>query len=158
GRDGQAPRHQPHDALASAQGVRAPPGRAEPVAFGGVVFALLALQGGGDTLSFANPATRALVERAAERHRARESEVTDYRARLRFRTSFSLGRRAWARLPVASAEELDATVHWSAPNDLRVDMQGRRAKSRIQDADIRTVFSRPWFFPRGVGDSIRLFG
>lgn len=128
------------------------------MAFGGVVLALLALQGGGDTLSYANPATRALVERAAERHRVQESEVSDYRARLRFRTSFSLGRRAWARLPVASVEELDATVHWSAPNDLRVDMHGRRGKSRIQDADIRTVFSRPWFFPRGVGDSVRLFG
>lgn len=128
------------------------------MAVGGVVLALLALQGGGDTLSYANPATRALIERAAERHRVQESEVSDYRARLRFRTSFSLGRRAWARLPVASAEELDATVHWSAPNDLRVDMHGRRGKSRLQDADIRTVFSRPWFFPRGVGDSVRLFG
>jgi hypothetical protein len=128
------------------------------VAIGGVVLALLALQGGSDTLTFATPATRALVERAAARHRVQESEVTDYRARLRFRTSFSLGRRLWARLPVAAAEELDATVHWGAPNDLRVDMHGRRGATRIQDADIRTVFSRPWFFPRGVGDSVRLFG
>ena len=128
------------------------------MAVGGLVLALLALQGGGDTLAFADPATRALVERAAERHRAQSSEISDYRARLRFRTSFSLGRRKWARLPVASVEELDATVHWSAPNDLRVDLHGRRAATRIPDAEMRTLFSRPWFFPRGVGDSIRLFG
>ncbi|MGH7585894.1 MAG: hypothetical protein ACREMH_06585 [Gemmatimonadales bacterium] len=128
------------------------------MAVAGLAAALLVLQGATDTTSYANPATRVLVERAAARHRARESDVTDYQARLHFRTSFSFGRRAWARIPVAAAEELDAAVHWQAPNDLRVDVRGRRAAARAEELDFRTFFTRPWFFPRGVGDSVQLFG
>ena len=48
--------------------------------------------------SFADAATRDLIRRAAERHRAQDSAVTDYRALLRYRLSFSLGRRRWARI------------------------------------------------------------
>ena len=128
------------------------------MAVAGIAAALLALQGTGDTTIYATPATRVLVERAASRHRARESDVTDYQARLHFRTSFSLGRRAWARIPVTAAEELDATLHWHEPNDLRVDVRGRRAAARAEELDFRTFFTRPWFFPRGVGDSVQLFG
>ena len=125
----------------------------------GVALLLLALGAGpADTLSFATPATRALMERAMARHRAQESAVTDYRAQARFRVSFALGRRAWSRPPTMAVEEIDATVHWQAPNDMRVDLLGRRARARHDDMDLRTFFDRPWFFPRQVGDSVRLFG
>ena len=128
------------------------------MAVAGLAAALLVLQRATDTTIYATPAARVLVERAASRHRARESDVTDYQARLHFRTSFSFGRRAWARIPVAAAEELDAALHWQAPNDLRVDVRGRRGAARDEELDFRTFFTRPWFFPRGVGDSVQLFG
>ena len=107
----------------------------------GVALLLLALGAGpADTLSFATPATRALMERAMARHRAQESAVTDYRAQARFRVSFALGRRAWSRPPTMAVEEIDATVHWQAPNDMRVDLLGRRARARHDDMDLRTFF------------------
>jgi hypothetical protein len=108
--------------------------------------------------SFADAATRDLILRAAERHRAQDSAVTDYRALLRYRLSFSLGRRRWARVPIAAVEEQEAVVHWQLPNDVRVDILGKRSKARKEDWDINAVMDAPWFFPRGVGDSVSFFG
>jgi hypothetical protein len=92
------------------------------------------------------------------RHRAQDTLVHDYQSRLRFRVSFSFGRRRWARIPAATVEEQEALVQWRRPNDLRVDIVGRRARSRSADLAINSVFDRPWFVARGLGDSVRIFG
>jgi hypothetical protein len=111
-----------------------------------------------DTTSpFATPLTRLIVERAMARHRAQDSAVTDYRARIRYRLSASIGRRRWAQIPVTAVEEQEALVEWQRPNDLRVDVIGRRFRTRDPEWDFSSVFYRPWFVPRGVGDSVRLF-
>ena len=108
-------------------------------------------------LTYASPATRELVTRAAARHAAQDSAVSDYRARIRYRLSISLGRRRWARAPVAAVEEQEALVAWQLPNDLRVDVVGRRYRSRNPELTASSVFDRPWFVPRSVGDSVRIF-
>jgi len=108
--------------------------------------------------AFANEATRHLVVRAQARHAEDDTTVSDYTARLRYRVSFSLGRRKWARVPTYAVEEQEGTVHWQAPNDLRLDILGRRNASRSKDITLSSDFSRPWFVPRGLGDSVRIFG
>ncbi len=116
-------------------------------------------QASPDTIrtTYANPATRALVVRAAERHRAQDTLVSDYRARIRYRLTVSLGRRRWGGATTAAVEEQDATVAWQRPNDLRVDVLGRRYRSRSEELRLSSVFDRPWFVPRGLGDSVRIF-
>ncbi|HQR18048.1 MAG TPA: hypothetical protein PK948_06740 [Gemmatimonadales bacterium] len=112
-----------------------------------------------DTLpTYSSEATRALVARAQLRHAADDTTVTDYTARLRYRVSFALGRRKWARVPTYAVEEQEGTVHWQAPNDIRLDILGRRNASRSKDITLSSDFSRPWFVPRGLGDSVRIFG
>lgn len=108
--------------------------------------------------TYASDATRSLILRAQTRHRAQDSVVTDYRAKLRYRISFSLGRRRWARVPVAAVEEKEAIVQWQLPNDVRVDVIGQRSKARKEDWQINSVMDHPWFFPRNVGDSVSFFG
>jgi len=125
----------------------------------GIVLLLGVATPPADTLeTYRNPQTRALVERAMARHQAQDTLVRDYRSKLRFRLSLSFGRRAWARIPNVSVEEQEGMVEWQRPNDLRVDIHGRRSKSRSTDLDINSVFDRPWFVPRGLGDSVRIFG
>lgn len=108
------------------------------------------------TPPFADAATRALVERAMARFREQDTLVSDYIARIRYRLSASLGRRRWAQIPVRAVEELAATVQWRRPNDLRVEVIGRRFARRDPDWDFSSVFDHPWFVPRGVGDSVRI--
>lgn len=108
-------------------------------------------------LAFATPAVRALVLRGIARHRAQDSAVVDYQARLRYRLTASVGRRRWGRFPIGTVEEQDATVAWHLPNDLRVDVVGRRTKTRSGIPPLSSVFDRPWFVPRSVGDSVRIF-
>ncbi|MGH7632059.1 MAG: ShlB/FhaC/HecB family hemolysin secretion/activation protein [Gemmatimonadales bacterium] len=91
------------------------------------------------------------------RHESRDAAVTDYRARIRYRLSAALGRRRWARLPTTAVEEQEAMVAWSLPNDLRVDVVGRRFRTRDGVWDFSSVFDRPWFVPRDVDDSLRIF-
>ncbi len=91
------------------------------------------------------------------RHRTYDGEVADYRARIRYRLSAALGRRRWARLPTTAVEEQEAMVAWSQPNDLRVDVIGRRFRTRDSAWDFSSGFDRPWFVPRGVDDSVRVF-
>ncbi len=95
--------------------------------------------------------------RAMARHRAQISAVSDYRARIRYRLSATMGRRRWAQLPVTAVEEQEALVQWGLPNDLRIDVIGRRFRTRDPAWDLSSVFYRPWFVPRGVGDSVRIF-
>ena len=106
---------------------------------------------------FADAVTRDLIARAMARHVVQDSAVTDYRARIRYRLSATIGRRRWAQIPVTAVEEQEASVEWALPNDLRIDVIGRRFRTRDPEWDFSSVFYRPWFVPRGVGDSVRIF-
>ncbi len=111
-----------------------------------------------DTTSpYTSPAVQQLVERAMARRRAGDSLVTDYRARLRYRLTLGVGRRRWAEVPASAVEEQVAQVQWQEPNDLRVDMIGRRSRSRGSAFRLSSVWDRPWFVPREVDDSVRIF-
>ena len=92
------------------------------------------------------------------RHTDRDTTVRDYAAQIRYRLSFGFGKRRWADAPPVAAEEQIGRVTWQQPNDLRVDLQGRRSASRVEDVNLTSSFSRPWFVPRTLGDSIRVFG
>ncbi|MBA3344457.1 MAG: hypothetical protein H0T44_04010 [Gemmatimonadales bacterium] len=107
--------------------------------------------------AYANPATRHLVERAMARRQAGDSSVNDYRARLHYRLTVGVGRRRWARVPTSAVEEQVAEVQWRRPNDLRLDIVGRRSRSRSTAVRLSSVWDRPWFVPRGVDDSVRIF-
>jgi hypothetical protein len=91
------------------------------------------------------------------RRYAADSAVTDYRARIRYRLTLGVGRRRWARVPTSAAEEQIADVQWQRPNDLRVDIVGRRSRAVSNEVQLSSVWDRPWFVPRGVDDSVRIF-
>jgi hypothetical protein len=99
-----------------------------------------------------------VVQRAIVRHRAQDSLVQDYRATLRYRLTVAIGQRRWARIAPSAVEEQEATVRWQRPNDLRVDFLGRRSRTRSGDMNLNSTFSSPWFVPRSLGDSVRIFG
>jgi hypothetical protein len=119
---------------------------------------LLALIQAPDTAAFADSATRRIVVQAIARHGSDDQAVRDYAARFRYRLSFGLGRRRWAMVPNASVEEQEGRVQWALPNDLRVEIAGRRAAARAANLRISSSFDRPWFIPRSMADSIRVFG
>lgn len=106
---------------------------------------------------FASAATRALVERAMARQRVQDTAVTDYTASLRYRLTMSLGRRRWGRSGPSAVEEQEAQLTWAAPNNLVVNIVGRRAKSTNKEINLQSIWDRPWFVARGLTDSIRLF-
>ena len=106
---------------------------------------------------FASAATRALVERAMARQRVQDTAVTDYTASLRYRLTMSLGRRKWGRSGPSAVEEQEARLTWAAPNNLVVNIIGRRAKSTNTEINLQSIWDRPWFVARGLTDSIRLF-
>jgi hypothetical protein len=112
-----------------------------------------------DTLGpFADEGTRTLVEHAMARHRVQDSLGRDYTAKIRYRLSVSLGRRKWAQPPAAAVEEQEGTVAWEYPNNLRADITGSRFKARNPSWRMQSTFESPWFVPRGLGDSVRVFG
>jgi hypothetical protein len=119
---------------------------------------LLAITQAPDSTPFADAATRRVVEQAIARHGSDDQAVRDYAARFRYRLSFGVGRRRWAMVPNASVEEQEGRVQWAAPNDLRVEIAGRRAAARAGNLRISSSFDRPWFIPRTMADSIRVFG
>ncbi|HTG50682.1 MAG TPA: hypothetical protein VL915_09355 [Gemmatimonadales bacterium] len=91
------------------------------------------------------------------RRRVADSAVLDYRARIHYRLTFGVGRRRWARVPTSAVEEQVADIQWQRPNDLRLDVRGRRSRSRSEDVELSSVWDRPWFVPRSVDDSVRIF-
>jgi hypothetical protein len=91
------------------------------------------------------------------RRQAGDTLVSDYRARIHYRLTVGTGRRRWARVPVSAVEEQVADVQWQRPNDLRVGVVGRRFRSRSEALRLSSVWDRPWFVPRGVDDSVRIF-
>ena len=108
-------------------------------------------------VTYASPATRTVVVRAAARYQAQDTTVSSYTARIRYRLSVGLPGRRWAQPPTASVEEQVGHVAWQRPNDLTVVMQGRRHRSLAEGLDLSSSFDRPWFVPRGAGDSLRIF-
>ena len=106
---------------------------------------------------YSSPAVKHLVERAMARRRVADSAVLDYRARIHYRLTFGVGRRRWARVPTSAVEEQVADIQWQRPNDLRIDVRGRRSRSRSEDLELSSVWDRPWFVPRSVDDSVRIF-
>ena len=106
---------------------------------------------------YSSPAVKHLVERAMARRRVADSAVLDYRARIHYRLTFGVGRRRWARVPTSAVEEQVADIQWQRPNDLRIDVRGRRSRSRSEDVELSSVWDRPWFVPRSVDDSVRIF-
>ena len=107
--------------------------------------------------TYGTPSAREVVTRASARFQAQDTLVRDYRASIRYRLSAALGRGRWERVMPAAVEEQVGQVAWQRPNDLRVDITGRRALSREEGLELSSYFGRPWFVPRGVGDSVRLF-
>lgn len=97
------------------------------------------------------------MTRASERFHIQDTLVDDYTAALNYRLTVAQGNGRWQRALAGAVEEQQARVHWSRPNDLRVDVIGRRYQSRSPELELSSVFDRPWFVPRGVGDSVRLF-
>jgi len=110
-----------------------------------------------DTAPYSTPAVQHLVERAMARRRLSDSTVTDYQATIRYRLSVGFGHGRWSRIPASSVEEQVARVQWQQPNDLRVDVVGRRSRARDSRLELSSVWDRPWFVPRGVDDSVRIF-
>jgi hypothetical protein len=91
------------------------------------------------------------------RRRVGDSAISDYRVRINYRLTVGIGRRRWARVPVSAVEEQVADVQWQRPNDLRLDVVGRRSRSRSESLELSSVWDRPWFVPRSVDDSVRIF-
>ena len=91
------------------------------------------------------------------RRRQSDVAVVDYQARIRYRLSVGFGRRVWSKVAATAVEEQVARVQWQQPNDLRVDVFGRRFRSRSGSFELSSVWDRPWFVPRGVDDSVRIF-
>lgn len=109
-----------------------------------------------DTSTYADLATRQLVGAAQGRHAYTDSLIRDYAATVRTRIDAGFGRSRFARVPPILAHETAAEIHWSLPNNLKVDVQGVRGVSIFPDESIEAEFDRPWFIPRSLGDSIRM--
>lgn len=105
---------------------------------------------------YADSATAALIARARERHRQQDAAVHDYRATLRTRLDADLGRGGFARFVPIAVEEQESELSWQAPNDVKVVTVGRRFRTAFRNADVNSSWTRPWFVPRFLGDSIRL--
>ncbi|HTT67295.1 MAG TPA: hypothetical protein VMF70_04645 [Gemmatimonadales bacterium] len=105
---------------------------------------------------FADSATAALIARARLRHREQDSAVHDYSATLLTRLDASFGRGGFARLVPLAVQEQQAELHWQAPNDLRIVALGERSRTVFRNATMDAGWTRPWFVPRFLGDSIRL--
>jgi hypothetical protein len=119
-----------------------------------IVAVLFALQARASP--YVDSATASLIARARERHREQDAAVHDYRATLRTRLDADLGRGGFARFVPIAVEEQESQLAWQAPNDVKVVTVGRRFRTAFRNADINSSWTRPWFVPRFLGDSIRL--
>ncbi len=112
------------------------------------------LQGPGS--HYADSATAQLIARARERHIQQDAAVHDYQATLVTRLDASVGRGTFARLFPLLADEQTSQLTWQAPNDVKVVTLGRRYRTAYRSLDVGSSWTRPWFVPRFLGDSIRL--
>lgn len=104
----------------------------------------------------ADSATAALVARARERHRQLDAAVQGYEATIRTRVDGSLGRGRFAHLTPLVAIEQESELQWQAPNDVHVVTLGQRTATAFPNARVNARWTKPWFIPRFLGDSIRL--
>jgi hypothetical protein len=116
------------------------------------------VQGADSQAAFASARTEAIVRLAQARHAAADTSVRDYQSSFRTRMTFAFGRRKWARIPPLAAEEQVGVIRWQQPNDIQIEMVGRRSRARDPEMDIRSIFDEPWFVPRAMSDSVRLAG
>ena len=107
---------------------------------------------------FADSATAALIARARVRHHEQDSAVHDYSATVLTRLDANFGRGGFARLMPLAIQEQESELHWQAPNDLRIVAIGERSRTVFHNATMDVGWTRPWFVPRFLGDSIRLLG
>jgi hypothetical protein len=105
---------------------------------------------------YADSATARLIERARERHHQQDTAVHDYQATLDTRLDANVGRGTYARLIPIAVEEQRSELSWQAPNDVKIVTIGRRFRSAFRNAQVNSSWTRPWFIPRFLGDSIRL--
>ena len=105
---------------------------------------------------YADSATASLIARARERHRQQDAAVHDYRATLLSRLDANVGRGGFARLLPIAVEEEQSELQWQAPNDLKVVTLGQRSRTAFRGMTMDAGWTRPWFVPRFLGDSIRL--
>lgn len=111
-----------------------------------------------DTATYADSATAALIAAARYRHTQQNSLVDDYQAVVRTRIDATVGHSRFSRMVPLAAYETIARVIWHRPNDLRLVVLGVRQRSIFPDAEMEVGYDRPWFVPRGLGDSIQLMG
>ncbi|HMA43556.1 MAG TPA: hypothetical protein VKO86_06045, partial [Gemmatimonadales bacterium] len=105
---------------------------------------------------YADSATAALIARARERHRQQDAAVHDYRATLLSRLDANVGRGGFARILPLAVLEQESQLQWQAPNDLKVITLGQRSRTAFRWMNMEGSWTRPWFVPRFLGDSIRL--
>lgn len=105
---------------------------------------------------YADSATAALIARARERHRQQDAAVHDYRATVLSRLDANVGRGGFARILPIAVQEQESELQWQAPNDLKVVTLGLRSRTAFRSVNITAGWTRPWFVPRFLGDSIRL--
>ncbi len=110
----------------------------------------------GPAPHYADSATALLIARARERHQQQDAAVHDYQATLVTRLDASVGRGAFARLFPLAVDEQKSELSWQAPNDVKIVTIGRRYRTAFRDADVNSSWTRPWFVPRFLGDSVRL--
>jgi hypothetical protein len=107
---------------------------------------------------YGDSATASLVARARERHHALDSAVHDYQATVRTTLDAAFARGRFARLlPIAVLEQV-SRLWWQTPNDVKLETIGQRSRTVFRGANMDARWSRPWFIPRFLGDSIRLMG
>ena len=129
-----------------------------------------------DTATFTDAATAELFGKARVRHIRQDQLVNDYSATVRTRIDLTVGRSRFARQTALVVHETVAELVWRKPNDLKVKVRGARSAAPIlriveqlgggvrgematEDAvELAGWLDRPWFFPRALGDSVRLMG
>src|SRR5712692_622863 len=108
-----------------------------------------------DSTTYADQATARLIAVARRRHSEQDTLVRDYQALVRTRVDAGVGRSRFARILPIVAVETAARVTWARPNDLIIRVLGTRSASSLGGVNAEGTFNRPWFAPRGLGDSIR---
>ena len=154
--DGQAPGHQPDHPLAPSQGVRATPRRPEQM--GANLLVLLSDRRRPSSLPHPTPLLPTRAPPSSNSSSApwpAGGRATRWCATTRRRSatgsSVGVGRRVWSKVPASAVEEQVARVQWQQPNDLRVDVIGRRFQTRNRTLQLSSVWDRPVVRPARRG-------
>jgi len=121
----------------------------------------------GDSDTYRDAATAALVTRAAARHFDLVSRLERYVARVRTRMEGSVATSRFGIGLSVIQIDLVARVHWQRPAEVSVELEGARSHvARLPGAERETlnawmlglVTSEPWFAPGAMGDEIYFMG